>query len=137
MKVHYEFSRDGITGARNFSDVEVSEELGAVLMELDREEYNRNHTETRRHESYSNCNDKRDNLVDKSIDVEAETITNFDYKQLHKAIDQLLPQQQDLVKKVFVDGLSHTEIAKREGVARQAIEDRLNRILKKMKKLLN
>ena len=42
MKVHYEFSRDGRTGARNFSDLEVSEELGAVLAELDREEYNLN-----------------------------------------------------------------------------------------------
>jgi len=136
MKVHYEFSRDGITGARNFSDVEVSEELGAVLAELDREEYNSNQTETRRHESLSNNNDKWDTLIDKTVDIENEIICNFEYERLHKAMKQLLPQQQELVKKVFFQGFTVAEIARQENVTKQSVHERLDRVIKKIKKYL-
>ena len=137
MKVHYEFSRDGITGARNFSDVEVSEELGAVLAELDREEYNSNQAETRRHESLSNNNDKWNTLVDKTVNVENEIICNFEYERLHKAMKQLLPQQQELVKKVFFQGFTVAEIARQENVDHEAIRRRFEKIYKKIKKVLN
>ena len=137
MKVHYEFSRDGITGARNFSDVEVSEELGAVLAELDREEYNSNQAETRRHESLSNNNDKWNTLVDKTVNVENEIICNFEYERLHKAMKQLLPQQQELVKKVFFQGFTVAEIASQENVDHEAIRRRFEKIYKKIKKVLN
>ena len=136
MKVHYEFSRDGITGARNFSDVEVSEELGAVLAELDREEYNSNQTETRRHESLSNNNDKWNTLVDKTVDVENEIICNFEYERLHKAMKQLLPQQQELLGKVFFDGVSMAEIARQEGVNKSSIHKRFERIFAQLEKFL-
>ena len=42
MKYNYEFLDEVV-------EVEVSEEWAAVLYELDRREYNNNHTETRRH----------------------------------------------------------------------------------------
>lgn len=40
MKIKYEF----VTGT---TEVEVSEEWGSVFIDLDREEYNNNHRETR------------------------------------------------------------------------------------------
>jgi len=136
MKVHYEFARDGITGVRSFSDVEVSEELGAVLMELDREEYNSNQTETRRHASLSSKNDKWNTLVDTTVDVENEIICNFEYERLHKAMKQLLPMQQELLKKVFFDGVSMSEIARRENVDKSAVSHRFQTISKRIKKYL-
>ncbi len=136
MKVHYEFARDKETGARNFSDALVSEELGAVLAELDREEYNSNQTETRRHESLSNNNDKWNTLVDKTVDIENEIICNFENERLHNAIKQLLPQQQELVKKVFFQGFTVAEIARQENVAKQSVHERLDRVIKKIKKYL-
>lgn len=44
MKIKYEFATETI-------EVEVSEEMYALHMELDRVEYNNNHRETRRHVS--------------------------------------------------------------------------------------
>ena len=43
MKIKYAFQSGVVT------EVEVSDEIGAVIIELDRQEYNVNHKETRRH----------------------------------------------------------------------------------------
>ena len=45
MKITYKF----VTG--EVAEVEVSEEIGAVIVDLDRQEYNNDHKETRRHYS--------------------------------------------------------------------------------------
>ena len=45
MKITYKF----VTG--EVTEVEVSEEIGAVIIDLDRQEYNNDHKETRRHYS--------------------------------------------------------------------------------------
>ncbi len=42
MKIKYEFATETV-------EIEVAAEWGAVLKECDREEYNNNHKETRRH----------------------------------------------------------------------------------------
>jgi len=44
MKIKYHFNTETI-------EIEVSEEWGEILVELDRQEYNINHKETRRHTS--------------------------------------------------------------------------------------
>ena len=45
MKVRYEF----VTG--EFTEIEVDDSLGELLVDFDRQEYNNNHKETRRHVS--------------------------------------------------------------------------------------
>ena len=42
MKIKYEFANETV-------EVEVSEEWGSIVVDLDRQEYNANHRETRRH----------------------------------------------------------------------------------------
>ena len=53
------------------------------------------------------------------------------------AIKTLLPNQQDLVKKVFYKNMKLVDIAAHEGVTEAAIRSRLNKIYKKLKKILN
>lgn len=52
--------------------IEIEDSLGEIIIQLEKDEYNANRRETRRHESYSNDNDKRDILADPATNVEAE-----------------------------------------------------------------
>ena len=51
-------------------------------------------------------------------------------------MDKLLPQQQELVMKVYFQDKSITEIAREEKVTEGAIRDRLKKIYKKLKNIL-
>lgn len=68
MIIKYAF-RDGAV-----TEVEVSDEIGAVIIDLDRQEYNVNHKEVRRHCSLDAFN-LDDALFPSDDDVEAEVAT--------------------------------------------------------------
>jgi len=130
MRIKYEF----LTG--EVIEIEVEEAVGEIIVELERNEYNSNRRETRRHESYSDNNDKQETLVDLSVDVETKVISRIEYEVLYKAITKLQPQQQELVRKMFFEYHSIIHIAREEGVGESTIRDRLNRIYKKLKNIL-
>ncbi|WNF36850.1 sigma-70 family RNA polymerase sigma factor [Bacillaceae bacterium IKA-2] len=131
MKITYEFATGEII------EIEIEEALGEVVIELEKNEYNGNRRETRRHESYSDDNDKQEVLVDKSIDIETMAEWNADKKNLNNAISKLKPHQQELVKKIFYQGLSETEVAREMGVSQQAISKQLKVIYKNLKNFLD
>ena len=83
MKVKYEF----LTG--EIVEVEVSNDIGEVSIELDREIYNSDQSETRRHTSYSKGNDKQEKFGDLSVNVEAEVFSILEYEVLYSAIAML------------------------------------------------
>lgn len=129
MKIKYEF----VTGA---TEVEVSEEWGSVLIDLDREEYNNNHRETRRHCSL-------DNYIYEGMDFAAEDnalteLLGRDYQEdeLYEAISKLKPQQQELIHKIFFEGYTANEYAAMCGVGKSAISRRISRIKNYLKKFL-
>ena len=62
MKVRYEF----VTG--EFTEIEVDDSLGELLVDFDRQEYNNNHKETRRHCSLDAYN-LDDALFPSDVDV--------------------------------------------------------------------
>lgn len=131
MKITYEFATGEII------EIEIEEALGGVVIELEKDEYNGNRRETRRHESYSDDNDKQEVLVDKSIDIETMAEWNADKKNLNNAISKLKLHQQQLVKKIFYQGLSETEVAREMGVSQQAISKQLKVIYKNLKNFLD
>ena len=101
----------------------------------ERLEYNNNQTETRRHHSYSDQNDKFDTLMveEDALDM---VLANLEKETLRDAIQTLEPQQQELVMDLFYREIPIIEIAKRDGVDEAAIRNRRKRILKKIKKSL-
>ena len=131
MNIKYEF----LTGET--IEIEVSDYIGEVSIAIDREIYNDDRRETRRHESYSDHNYKHEKLVDKSADVEAATEWNADKEKLNHSISQLKSHQQELVKKIFYQGLSETEVARVMGVSQQAISQQLKVIYKNLKNFLD
>ena len=128
MKIKYEFADETI-------EIEVSEDWGAVLIELDRQEYNNDHAETRRHCSLEEYN-LDGNFVSNGGDVEDAFLISEDNKKLYAAIKKLEPRQRYLIEQVYFLGRKQVDIAAEEGVSHVAITYALQRAVKKLKKFL-
>ena len=128
MKIKYTFVNETV-------EVEVEDDIGSVIVDLDRQEYNVNHKETRRHCSLEAYN-LDDALLPSEEDVEAEFESRDDNSRLYAAIAQLSPRQQYLIREVYFKGRKYTDIAREEGVDRTAISHATDRALKKLKKFL-
>lgn len=130
MKIQYSYC-DGQS-----ISIEVEDSLGEIIIHLEKDEYNANRRETRRHESYSDDNDKRDTLADPAMDVEADVVRFAENNRLYQAIQTLQPQQQELVQQVYFENRKITDIAQAQGVTEGAVRDRLRKIHERLKKLL-
>lgn len=130
MKITYKF----VTG--EVAEVEVSEEIGAVIVDLDRLEYNNDHKETRRHYSLEGKVYEGMDYAVEDPGLEALFAGPTDEERLHTAIRQLSPDQQEMVRAIFFENVSVNDYAARMGVTQSAISHRLQTVKKKLKKLL-
>lgn len=129
MKIKYEFVNGEI------SEIEVEEGLGEVLVDMERQEYNNNHKETRRHVSLDGM-DYEGQMFLSSADTETEVLQREGLDRLMRAMETLSPAQRELVLKVYFENKRIVDIARAEGVSETAIRHRLKKIYTKMKKLL-
>lgn len=130
MKISYEF----VTG--EISEVEVDDALGEMLLDFDRQQYNNDHKETRRHVSLDGMGYEGE-LFASADDTEGAAERREDMARLFSAMKALSPAQRELVEKVYFEGRSCASIAAEEGVDKSAISHRLKRIHKKLKKILD
>lgn len=126
MKVRYEF----VNG--EFSEIEVDESLGELLVDFERQEYNNDHKETRRHTSLDSM-DYEGELFAAAADTADEAARRDEAARLMQAIEALSPSQRELVRRVYFENEKIVDIAREEGVSHVAILDRLKRIYKKLK----
>ncbi|WP_407312117.1 RNA polymerase sigma factor [Desulfosporosinus sp. SB140] len=130
MNIKYEF----LTGET--LEIEVTDDIGGVSIELDREIYNSDHRETRRHKSVENLQEQGIQLIDQKADV-ISTIEKLETSEiLQNALAKLLPQQRELIQKVFFESRSIVTVAEELGITKQACNNRLNKIYKQLKKYL-
>ena len=130
MKITYKF----VTG--EVAEVDVSEEIGAVIVDLDRQEYNNDHKETRRHYSLEGkVYEGMDYAVEDS-GLEALFAGPTDEERLRTAIQQLTSDQQEMVQAIYFENVSVNDYAARMGVTQSAISHRLQTVKNKLKKLL-
>ena len=129
MKVKYEF----VTGT---VEVEVTDDWGTLLVDLDRQEYNINHKETRRHCSLDAYN-QDDALLPSDEDVVRDILAAEDNQRLFEAIAHLDAEQQELVRAIFFRKMSVSEYAKRHGITQPAASQRKKAVLKKLKEFLS
>ena len=118
------------------SVVEVDDELYGILIEMDRQEKYGNRREPRRHVSLETLTEMN---VEPSYTDEYnfdEIFGGMDNERLQEAISQLLPTQQSLLNRLFVERQTVSEIAEKDGVAVCSISNRLARIYKKLKNFL-
>ena len=115
-------------------EIKISEEWMNVLEELDREEYNINKKETRRHLMLDLSKDGTAWTID-DIDPEETIIEIIDSRKEIDSIMLLLNEKQrELVRKVCIEGVHISEYAKSEGISRTSAIRRLQTIRKKLKK---
>ena len=129
MKVRYEFTNGEI------SEIEVDDSLGELLLDFDRQEYNNDHKETRRHISLDGM-DYEGELFLSPADTEAEVLQREALARLMGAMEALSPAQRELVRRVYFENESIAAVARSEGVHESSIRERLRWIYKKLKKLL-
>lgn len=131
QKIKYTFA-DGTT-----SEIEVTNEIYALHLQLVQEEKRNHWRETRRHTSLNYLMELGVDFADTAADPFAAAVLRENDERIYKAISKLLPAQQELLRQVFYEGKTITEIAKAENVVKSAIANRLTRIYIKIKKSLN
>ena len=129
MKITYEFVTWEV------SEVEVDERLGGMLLDFDRQQYNNDQKETRRHFSLDGTDYEGEQFAS-AEDTEREAVRREDMARLYSAMEVLSPSQRELVEKVYFEERTFASIAREEGVGESAIRDRMKRIYKKLKKNL-
>ena len=125
MKIKYQFATETI-------EVEVTDDWGNLVIDLDRLEYNNDHKETRRHVSYDALDFDGDALA-----VEDPALTTYtEQDALREAIGQLTPNQQDIIRAYYFEGRTFTEIAQALGVGVSSVTRAAERAKKTLKKFL-
>ena len=126
MKIKYEFATETV-------EIEVDEDWGTVLIDLDRQEYNNNHAETRRHCSLEAYGENHNELAS-DMDALGSLLGPDVPDDVAEALEQLKPEQRELIQALFFEGVSNEEYARRCGVTPGAISQRKATVLKKIKK---
>ena len=115
--------------------VSVGEELGKTIMQLDRDLYNNNHKETRRHQSLNEMLDKADTFVDKNVNIEDDFFRRNDADKLYNAISKLKPSEQELLHKLYLskNPMTQAEYAKSHNISYTTLRKRIERLKEKLK----
>lgn len=129
VKVRYEF----ITG--EVSEIEVDQDFSDLLVDFERQEYNNDHKETRRHVSLDGM-DYEGEIFTSGADTENEAESREDISRLYCAMEALSSAQRELVLKVFFEKVRIVDIARAEGVTEAAVRNRLQKIYARLKKFL-
>ena len=77
-----------------------------------------------------------DNIVDESIDIEKIIEVKMQIEELNKALATLTKKERELIEAIFYKEESLRSIGKKEKVSYQAIGKRRDKILEKLRKLL-
>ena len=133
MKFKFKF----VKGKPVETEVHLCEDIEKEIMKFDKYVEDRERTETR--------TENRDKRSLDEIQAGDETIPDVSFvierreeiAAVRKAWRKLLPQQQGLLKKIYIDSRTIADVAREEGVTEAAIRDRLNRIYQKLKKILS
>lgn len=136
MRINYEF----LTGER--LEIEVDENIGEVIIEMEKMQSRRNRAETRRHNSLEFMQENRDGyrpmqFADNRADVEQIIVHSDEKERLHRAIQKLDRKDSIIVKKYYFEDKTMVEIGKELGISAMAVSKRLKKIPDKIKKLLD
>ena len=77
-----------------------------------------------------------DNIIDEKIDLEKIVEVKMRIEEFHRALNTLTKEEPELMEAIFYKEESLRSISRREKVTHQAISGRRDRILEKLKKLL-
>ena len=115
---------------------QVDEETRRIYLQEEYLTYMSNLKYKRSNQSLEKSLENGFDVVDENQDVEENAIKNADIEKVRHAISQLEPQQQWLVKQLYIYGRTQVDIAKELGITKAAITNRFRKISEKIKKFL-
>ena len=77
-----------------------------------------------------------DNIIDERIDLEKIVEVKMQIEELHKALATLTKEEKELMEAIFYREESLRSISRKEKVTHQAIGQRRDKILEKLRKIL-
>ncbi|CAG7589105.1 hypothetical protein PEPTYR26121_00945 [Peptoniphilus tyrrelliae] len=77
-----------------------------------------------------------DNIIDEKIDLEKIVEVKMQIEELHRALNTLTKEEQELMEAIFYREESLRSIGKKEKVSYQAIGKRRDKILEKLREIL-
>ena len=130
MKITYQFANP-----EDRVEVEVSDDIGEVIVRLDKDERN-SYQKLHRHSCSLEAYDSYGKRIEADEDLERDYTDKEEIEALHKAIKTLLPEQQELIRRIFFEDEKISTIAQEENVSAAAIHNRLNKIFAQIRKKL-
>jgi len=129
MKIEYKF----VNGEK--ASIDVSGDFEKIILELDRNLYNNNHAETRRHISLDDFNQNKNVFADIEAGFEEQISNQVDKELLHKAISMLKPDEKSLIYRLCLSDkpMTQKQYADVLGITENAVQLRLAKIKKKLK----
>lgn len=115
------------------SEVEVSAEWGTILVDLDRQEYNNDHKETRRHYRLDACAYEGEDFA---VEDTALTAINERDDRITAALEKLSSKQREVIKALFYEGLTQKEYARLRGISIAAVSKMYRQATKKLREIL-
>ena len=123
MKIKYQFATETV-------EIEVSDDWGNLVIDLDRQEYNNDHKETRRHVSLDAAEFEGEIFA-----VEDPSLESFaDNYDLQQAIAKLTDNQRRIIVGHYFEGVSYVALAAELGISEAAVRQAANRALKQIQK---
>ena len=117
------------------SEVEVDDELGKHMTEMNDAAAKIDRKETRRHVYMSELEEKG-HYIPADTDPLNDVLKEERIKELMAAIEKLQPQQKELLIRVYWNKELQKDIAAEKGVSEMAISGRMKRIINSLKKFL-
>ena len=130
MKITYQFAKP-----EDRIEIEVSDDIGEVIVRLDKDERN-SYQKLHRHSYSLEAYDSYGKRIEADEDLERDYTDKEEIEALHKAIKTLLPEQQELIRRIFFEDEKISTIAQEENVSAAAIHNRLNKIFAQIRKKL-
>lgn len=130
MKITYKFATGETT------TIEVSDEIGEIMIDLDRQEYNVNHRETRRHTSLDGL-DFEGKLFADNIDIPHLLEQKETAQMVRAAVEQLKPKQRDLIYALYLSDkpVSQAEYGRQLGIAETSVQQNARRAKQALKEI--
>ena len=77
-----------------------------------------------------------DNIIDEKIDLEKIVEVKMQIEELHRALNTLTKEERELMEAIFYREESLRSISRKEKITHQAIRQRRDKILEKLRKIL-
>ncbi len=117
------------------TEIEVEDSFASAYLEIE--------TESKREQWRQDWHNRKHNCSLEAMEANGaqfaapDTLEEDEEKEeLRRAIAQLTPEQQEIIQRVYFNGEKKSEVAKSLGIANSSLTERLQRILKKLKSLL-